>query len=139
MNIFIFLCIILWGTSTFLNRLSVERMSPFLMQMVAAVVFVIYVPICLKVTHIGNPLTYKWSAYSVCLTITATIISILANIFLYQSLKGSQTTGSSTMLISLYPVVTLLLSAFFLHEQFTITKIIGVMAMVAGAILLSLK
>ncbi len=139
MNIFIFLCIILWGTSTFLNRLSVERMSPFLMQMVAAVVFVIYVPICLKITNIGNPLTYKWSAYSVGLTITATIISILANIFLYQSLKGSQTTGSSTMLISLYPVVTLLLSALFLHEQFTTTKIIGVAAMVVGAILLSLK
>src|ERR1035437_4530874 len=113
-NGLIFLCIILWGVSSFLNRLSVERMPPVLMQVIVGSVFICFIPIALKISDIGNPLTYKWSMYSVCLTIMSTIISITANISLYLSLKGSHHSGSSTMLIALYPVVTLILSVVFL-------------------------
>lgn len=138
-NIFIFLCIIMWGTSTFLNRLSVERVSPILLQSIVGITYMFFIPIAFKLAGVGNPITYKWSYYSVALTATATICSILANIMLYMSLKGSNTTGSSTMLISLYPIVTLFLSAIFLNEQFTPIKIFGITIMVLGAILLGWK
>jgi drug/metabolite transporter (DMT)-like permease len=39
-------------------------------------------------------------------------------------------------MISLYPVVTLILSVFILHENFTISKIVGVAVMLFGAYLL---
>ena len=127
----------MWGTSTFLNRLSVDRVSPILLQAIVGLVYILYIPIALKISGIGNPFTYKWSHYSICLTIIAAILSIGAHIILYSNLKGSTTTGASTMLITLYPIVTLILSVLFLHEQFTTLKIIGIISMVAGAFLLS--
>lgn len=135
----IFLCIILWGISTFLNRLSVERISPILLQGIVGMAYMFFIPIALKLAGVTNPITYKWSYYSIALTVTATLLSIGANIILYMSLKGSSTTGASTMLISLYPLVTLILSALFLNEQFTALKIAGVITMIIGAVLLSWK
>lgn len=135
-NLFIFLCIILWGVGTFLNRLSVERMPSSLMQVVVAIGYVLFIPIAIKLGEYTNP-GYKWSLYSVLLTLLATAISISANIFLYLSLKGNNNSGASTMLISLYPTVTMILSVIFLHEQLTYNKIIGVIMMVIGAIFLS--
>lgn len=138
-SLLIFICILLWGLSTFLNRLSVERISPILLQSIVGMAYVLFIPIALRISGVSNPLTYKWSYYSIALTATATLLSIGANIILYMSLKGSSTTGASTMLISLYPVVTLILSALFLNEQFTVLKIFGVITMVVGAVLLSWK
>lgn len=135
-NILIILCILLWGISSFLNRLSVERMPPLLMQVIVGSVFFFYIPVALRLTGVNNPLNYKWSAYSVVLTVIATFCSITANILLYTSLKGSDHSGTSTMMISLYPVVTLILSVFILHENFSIMKIIGVIVMLSGAYML---
>lgn len=136
-NLLILLCILLWGVSSFLNRLSVERMPPLLMQVIVGSVFFFYIPVALRLTGVNNPLHYKWSAYSVILTVFATFCSITANILLYTSLKGSNHSGSSTMMISLYPVVTLILSVFILHEHFTPWKIAGVVTMLAGAYMLT--
>jgi len=136
-NLLIFLCILLWGVSSFLNRLSVERMPPLLMQVIVGSVFFFYIPVALKLTGVNNPLNYKWSWYSVTLTAVATLCSIAANVLLYTSIKGSATSGSSTMMVSLYPIVTFILSIFILHEQFSVMKIIGVAVMLAGAYLMT--
>lgn len=136
-NLLIFLCILLWGISSFLNRLSVERMPPLLMQVIVGSVFFFYIPVALRLTGVNNPLHYKWSAYSVVLTAIATLCSISANVLLYTSLKGSNSSGSSTMMISLYPIVTFILSIFILHEQFSMMKIIGVIVMLAGAYMMT--
>lgn len=137
-HVILILCILLWGIGTFLNRLSVEHLPPLMMQVIVGLVFIVYMPLAFRLQGVTNPLTYDWSYYSIALTVVATIFSIGANVLLYMSLKGSNSTGSSTMLISLYPVVTLLLSYMFLHEQFTLTKVLGVVTMIGGAILLSL-
>jgi uncharacterized membrane protein len=42
------------------------------------------------------------------------------------------------MWLCLYPVITLTLSIIFLHETFTTLKVIGIIAMIAGTICLSL-
>lgn len=136
-NLLIFLCVLLWGVSAFLNRLSVERMPPLLMQVIVGSVFFFYIPVALRLTGVNNPLHYKWSVYSIVLTVIATLCSILANVLLYTSIKGSENSGSSTMMVSLYPIVTFILSIFILHEQFSIMKIIGVIVMLAGAYLMT--
>lgn len=138
-NIFVLiLCVILWGIGTFLNRLSVEHMPAVLMQVICGMVYIFYIPIILKVQSI-NPLQYKWSFTSIVLTTLATGCSIAANILLFSYLKGSSQTGSSTMVIALYPTVTLFLSLVFLHEQLSPIKVLGITIMIAGAILLNLK
>ncbi len=136
-NLLIFICILLWGISSFLNRLSVERMPPLLMQVIVGSVFLFYIPVALRLTGVNNPLHYKWSAYSVILTAIATLCSISANVLLYTSLKGSDNSGSSTMMVALYPIVTFILSIFILHEQFSMMKILGVIVMLAGAYIMT--
>lgn len=138
-HIFLFLCVVLWGFSTFLNRISVENLPPYMMQVVVGFVFVAYMPLAFRLQGVSNPLDYKWNLQSVFLTIGATAISIVANVLLYMNLKGNNNTGTSTMIVSLYPIVTLALSYLFLNEQFTATKIAGVIIMVGGAVLLCLK
>jgi drug/metabolite transporter (DMT)-like permease len=130
-------CIVLWGTSTFLNRLSVETSSPILLQVIVGLGYVIYLPIALKLSGIDNPFQYRWSMHSVLLTLGATTCSIVANVLLYGFLKGNNHTGANTMLISMYPIVTLLLSVAFLHERFSLIKVAGILTMIGGAFLLS--
>lgn len=138
-NYALILCVLLWGLSTFLNRLSVEHLPPLLMQVVVAVVYAFYLPIAIRMQGIGNPIYYKWSYGSVALTAAATIASIFANLLLYTHLKGSNNTGISVMFISLHPVVTLLLSYFFLNESISNIRAVGIIAMIIGAILLGWK
>lgn len=137
-SLILFFCVILWGVSTFLNRLSVETASPLVIQIIVGFGYICYLPLALKLSHVGNPFEYHWSTRSIVLTLCATVCSIVANVSLYSFLKGNNHTGANTMLLSLYPVVTLLLSALFLHEHFTWSKIVGIVAMIAGAIFLSL-
>lgn len=131
--IIIILCILLWGGATFLNRIAVDNMSPFLMQMVVGFSYILYIPVALKMAGANT----KWTGGSVVLTVLATICSIAANVLLYTTLKGSNHTGQTTMLISLYPVVTLILSVIFLHEILTPWKIVGIFAMIVGAVILT--
>lgn len=112
-------------------------MPPLLMQVIVGSVFFFYIPVALKLTGVNNPLNYKWSPYSVALTAVATLCSIAANVLLYTSLKGSEHSGSSTMMVSLYPIVTFILSIFILHEQFSMMKIVGVFVMLVGAYLMT--
>lgn len=135
----LFICVLLWGTATFLNRLAVDKMPAVLLQGIVGVVYLFFIPIAFRLSGVSNPFTYKWTPIAIACTVGATFCSIFANIFLYSTLKGSDHTGSSAMIIALYPVVTLFLSAVFLHEQFTTIKIVGICYMIFGAILLSLK
>lgn len=113
-------------------------MSPVLMQAIVGIVYIFYIPIAFKMN--GESLSnFKWSGYSLVLTSLATVCSIFANVLLYMFLKGNHSSGASTMFISLYPVVTLLLTVFFLGEQVSPIKVCGIVSMVFGAILLSIK
>lgn len=106
------------------------------MQVIVGLGFVLYIPFAIHLS--GGFHNIKWSGYSIGLTLIATFLSICGNIILYTCLRGSNHTGSMTMLLCLYPVITLLLSIVFLHETFTLFKVIGILAMVIGTICLSL-
>lgn len=134
-NFLLIICVFIWGLTTFMQKLSADKMSPVLMQIIIGVAFFIFVPFA--IVHQGGLGNLKWNTTSVVLSFIAAVLSILANILMYSALSNNKNTGSSTMLISLYPAVTLILSAIFLHEQFSAGKILGVLAMVGGACLLT--
>lgn len=134
-SLILLLCALIWGTTTFLNKLSADKMSPILAQIIIGIAFISFTPLAIKME--GGLSNCRWNTTSVILTFIAACMSIGANILMYSSLSNNKHTGSSTMLISLYPAVTLILSAIFLHEQFSIGKILGVLAMIGGACLLT--
>jgi drug/metabolite transporter (DMT)-like permease len=134
-NILLIMCVFIWGLTTFMQKLSADNMSPILMQIIIGVAFFFFVPVA--IIQQGGISHLKWNATSVVLSFVAAFLSILANILMYSALSNNKQTGSSAMLISLYPAVTLILSAIFLHEQFSPGKIMGVLAMIGGACLLT--
>lgn len=129
------ICALIWGLTTFMQKLSADNMSPVLMQVIIGVAFFIFVPFA--IIHQGGLNNLKWNTTSIILSFIAAFMSIGANILMYLALANNKHTGSSAMLISLYPAVTLVLSAIFLHEQFSFGKVIGILSMVAGACLLT--
>lgn len=134
-NALIVICIFIWGITTFMQKLSADKMSPALMQIIIGIVFVLGIPIFIKLG--GGWGNLKWNATSIAISAVATVLAICANIMMYTALSNNKNTGSTAMLIALYPAVTLILSAIFLHEQFTWGKIAGVLAMISGACLLT--
>jgi drug/metabolite transporter (DMT)-like permease len=134
-NVLLILCACIWGLTTFMQKLASDKMSPLLMQVVVGTAFIFLIPFFIRVE--GGLGHLKWNATSIIITFVAAIFSITANIMMYTALSNNKNTGSSMMLVSLYPVVTLLLSAIFLHEQFSTGKIIGILTMIVGAFLLT--
>lgn len=132
-NLALIICAFLWGTSTFLNRVSVSKMTPMFMQVIVGFVYILYMPIAIKM--MGGISNIKLSAQSIMLTTLATVLSIGANVLMYHTLKNTQ--ASSAMLVSLYPIVVILLSIIFLGESLTIGKVIGISTMVLGACILT--
>jgi drug/metabolite transporter (DMT)-like permease len=118
-----------------MQKLASDKMSPFLMQVVVGTAFIFLIPFFIRME--GGLGHLKWNTTSIIITFVAAIFSITANIMMYTALSNNKNTGSSMMLVSLYPVVTLLLSAIFLHEQFSTGKIIGILTMIVGAFLLT--
>lgn len=134
-NFLLVICIFIWGVTTFLQKLSADKMSPALMQIIIGIAFIACTPIFIRLGGgFGN---LKWNATSIAITFFASLLSITANILMYTALSNNKNTGASAMLISLYPAVTLILSAIFLGEQFSWGKVAGVLAMVSGACLLT--
>ena len=134
-SLLLLFCALIWGTTTFMQKLSADKMSPMLMQVIIGIAFFIFTPFAIKMQGgLGN---LKWNTTSIIISFIAAFMSIGANILMYSALSNNKNTGSSAMMISLYPVVTLILSAIFLHEQFSIGKIFGVLTMIGGACLLA--
>lgn len=135
-NLLLILAVFIWGFTTFVQKLAADKMSPILMQIVIGTAFVCFIPFALKM---GDGLdSSKWNLQSILITFGAAVLSLTANILMYTALRNNHHTGASVMLVSLYPTVTLMLSAIFLHETFTGLKIVGVISMIAGAIMLCL-
>lgn len=131
-----YICILIFGVTTFLNRLSLEKMSPFMIQIVVGFSYVLYLPFALYYFGINN---IKWCYSGLLLTFIASFLSIFATLLLNYSLQNNQNSGSQTMMISLFPVVSLFLSIIFLDEKLTYNKIIGVILMITGTVFLQFK
>jgi drug/metabolite transporter (DMT)-like permease len=129
------LCALIWGCTTFMMKLSADKMSPVLMQVIIGLAFFVFIPFA--IWQQGGFHNMKWNMTSVILSFVAALMSIGANILMYSTLSNNKHTGSTAMLISLFPSVTLVLSAIFLHEKFSAGKILGILSMIGGVVLLT--
>jgi drug/metabolite transporter (DMT)-like permease len=132
---YIILCAFIWGTTTFLNKLSADKMSPILMQVIVALCYIAYIPFAFKFSPASE---LKWCWSSAALTGIASIMAIIGNVIFYTNIRGSGA-GSSAMLLSLYPAITLILSVVFLGEKLSYLQISGIIFMIFGAFLLTFK
>jgi len=133
-NLIFVLCACLWGTSTFINRIAAKNVSPFIMQIIVGIIYILYIPIAIRTIGIEN---LKINFLNASMILISTTISLVANILLYMAIRQSET--SSVMLVSLYPAVSVVLAVVFLNESLSLFKIIGIITMVVGAVILNIK
>lgn len=126
------LVVALFGTSTFLRKIAVDGMSPYHLQVLAAIVYTSLVPLWIK-------LSPEWTGPPPARSITAGVGAILGNVigsvifgFL---LKKTSSPAMLAVAASTSPVVTAVLTYMFLNETFTMKKILGVACVLTGMVL----
>ena len=131
-------CILCWGACNFMNKLSSSRINPLFMQIVFAGVATILIPFYF---YLSNKLQFsnKWDSQGIIFSALGAFGSILGSIFLYSYIAKGNALGTSLAFVSLYPVVSLLLSVAFLGERLTLMQGISITVMMTGAVMLGLN
>ena len=133
----VILTIILFGVSVFLRKLTVDRMHPYQLQILAAIVYSLCIPLWVILTHKENiAWSYDFNAWA--LAFACLITNIAGAIFFGNLLKSSNNTGGLTVLISINPIITFMLSMIFLGESLTSKKIAACIFAFIGLILFNL-
>lgn len=133
---YILACIFLYGLSTFLRKLSLDRIHPYQLQVISAYVYVLAAPIWMWLLHDNNIKGYdiKGSIYGVACIMVYTAAAVIFGF----AIKQSDNVGVGTALVSLSPIVTISLSYLFLNETLSITKIIAFVFAILSAIIVNL-
>jgi uncharacterized membrane protein len=113
-------------------------MHPVMMQIIASCTVLIIIPTYYAFANY-NKIPMKIHLGSVALIVAATFISVVGTTCLYMAVKNNNQTGAIVMLSGCYPVITIILSVFFLKENFTFQKVLGVFTILVGAFLLNRK
>lgn len=123
-----------WGLWAFLEKLAVSKIHPAQIQIINCIIGCFLIPVyygMLKTKAIVQPINLIGVFYVVVASLCATIASY---VFVH-TLKTNEV-GTTTIISSTYPVITLLLGAIFLGEAITVPKIAGMFLVVGGIALL---
>ena len=116
----IVLCIVLFGLSTFLRKVAVDRIHPFQFQVVATFVYLALLPLWLWMLSRMPPSTYNITG--VGFAVLCNLVQIGGAITIGYLFRGAPNAGVISALVSMSPLITLTLSMVFLDENMTIGK-----------------
>jgi drug/metabolite transporter (DMT)-like permease len=120
--------ILAFGFSAFFRKLAVDRIHPFHLQIIAAMVYTSLIPIWYNVA----PKQFEFSWSGVAFGILCTGIHILGAVMFGLLLKSNNSTGMLSVMVSSSPVVTILLSMLFLQEKFEARHVVATLLTLSG-------
>lgn len=129
--------IFLFGLSAFFRKLSVDRIHPYQLQVIASLIYIIGLPIWLWLINKNTNITsynFLGTLYGILCLISYIIAAVLFGLLM----KNSNSIGTLSTMIAINPIITSLLSYFFLNEQFATKKIIAMIITLVGISLFSL-
>lgn len=134
-NLLIAITIIAWGVGSVLQKLASNNAHPVMIGVIQVGLYIVLLPLALiffKVSFSINQLGFWYSLVGGAFMCLGSIASIFI-------LKMGGGAGETVALTSVYPVVTLLISASLLGEPLTIKKVLGCLAAVVAVVLLTNK
>src|SRR4029077_498495 len=134
MNRGIVIVLICWGLWAFLEKLAVSKIHPAQIQIINCIIGCLLIPIyfgMLKAKNVVATINFIGVLYVVAASLCATIASYT----FFHVLKSNEV-GTTTIISSTYPIITLLLGAIFLGEAITMPKIVGTFLVLLGIALL---
>ncbi len=119
--------IIAWGVGSLLYKVANDNIHPLMVSIIVTSVFVVLDIITLAFIPFDRTLNSTGITYS----ILGGLCMCAGSLGYFFALRGGNA-GSTTVLTSLYPAVTLILAAIFLKEHITFKHGVGMaLAMVA--------
>lgn len=129
----ILISVIGYGIWAIFQKLAVSRLHPIHMQLVGCCVAITLLPFYLAFSYYKIPHTI--STPGIIFSTLAYICSICASLaFLFAIRQGN--VGTTSVLISASPVITIALAIVFLGEKLTTSKLIGIAFVMLGVIIL---
>lgn len=128
--------IVLFGISVFFRKLTVDRISPYQLQVISGFVYAAVAPIWYYICRKNGIIGYDNTGimYAIICILTGTLAAVCFGF----ALKQSDNPGVISALISLNPVITMGLSVLFLHESLSVTKVLAFILAVVSAVLVNL-
>jgi uncharacterized membrane protein len=125
-----------FSVSTVMRKLAVDQLHPLQYQAISGMLYAVLVPmIWLLNTKYGE--TTTWSTSGILWTLAATMVHVIAAFFFNNVLRSGNDAGVVSALSSASPVITLMLSFMILHEQPSITGMIGMAFVMLGICIMS--
>lgn len=130
----ILLSILGWGVGAIFYKMANMHLHPLMVSMVITSVYVLATPIAFLFVKFDTSFNWTGVSYAVIGALCVAIASIAS---FYALRTGGA--GEVTVLTSLYPGLTLLLSVIFLGEEMTLRKTAGIILALGSCYLFSKK
>lgn len=131
---FVLLTIIFWGIAPIFGKIGLVKVEPIVgLAIRTFIISIILLIFCLFTGKFSsfNQVTYKDALF---LGAEGIFASLLGHLAYYYALKLGDVSKVSPLLAA-YPAVTVLAAILFLGEKFTWNKFVGLIAIIAGVIL----
>ena len=126
-----------FGLSAFLRKMAVDRMHPYNMQVLSAFIYMSLVPLW---HHLASKETEGgYNVPGAVFTLATILLHILGSVAFGLLLKSSNSTGALAVMISSSPVITTMLSIYFLNEKFEMRHAVATTLTLAGLALFNMK
>lgn len=133
-NFYIIIATILWGVGAIFTKVASGNLHPLMLALVAEFFYIIFVPLGIWVTK--TPIQINTTGF-IFAFISAACVGTGSLAYYFALQKGSA--GAVAAATSVYPVITLIISALILNEDFTIKKLIGCAFAVVAVMLITVK
>jgi len=136
--LFLFLTIALSGIGTVFRKVGVDKMpNPLQFQMLAAIVYMALGIIAGLSFYLSSGPKTPWCGSGITINILSLLFNAAAGLAFMKLIGLSNNVGLMSSLTSLNVIITLFLSAIFLHETVNTKSLIGITLMLLGAFIAS--
>jgi len=133
-NQLVILMILCWGIGSFIFKFTTNSIHPLMVNLILDILY------CILGIFTWSYFKFdtRVNASGLIITIIGGILYFIAVICYFTAIQKGDV-GQITILVSVYPVLTLILSMIFLGERLTLSKFVGIILVGLGLFFLSKK
>lgn len=129
--------ILLFGLSAFLRKLSVDRIHPFQLQVVAGIVYAIELPIWLWLISRDKEIS-GYDPAGVWFGLACIVTHVIGAVLFGTLMKSTESPSGMATMVAMNPVFTALLCWLILGEEYTIRKVVATVVTMIGIAMFTL-
>jgi uncharacterized membrane protein len=125
-----------FGLAAVLRKLAIDRIPPLRYQVLSSIIYALTVPLFAMMATRYEKSSEPVDQIGLWWLIVATLVGMVGNLLFGYALRASGDVGVTTAISSAAPVVSIMISFFFLNERPSILTGFGCILVVAGVTLI---